>query len=133
MIERSLARSLAVLATALLFSAPLMAQQTQTSGEKKCAFKIYKGNEVDKKVKILAKPEPEFTKEDRRTGASGEILLTAVFCGSAEVMQITVKSGLSDALDARAIEAARKIRFIPAEKDGQKVSQWLMLKYRVDL
>ena len=44
-----------------------------------------------------------------------------------------IKTGVSDGLDAKAIEAAKKIRFTPAEKDGEKVSQALMLEYRISV
>lgn len=134
MTKNGFSRNLATAAITLFLGVPVLAQQpVENPAEEKCSFKMYKGNEVDRKVKIQNKPEPEYTEEDRRGHASGEIILTAVFCGSGEVLQIKVKSGLSDTLNARAIEAARKIRFTPAEKDGEKVSQWLILKYIVDL
>jgi hypothetical protein len=116
----------------LLADTFLQAQQpAQDPANENCAFPIFKGSEVDRKLKILAKPEPEFSKQDRRELASEKILLTAVFCGSGEVTKVRVKSGLSDSLNTKAIEAARKIRFIPGEKDGNKVSQWLVLVYHI--
>lgn len=116
----------------LLPNSSLQAQQpAQDPGNENCAVPIFKGSEVDRKLKILAKPEPEFSRQDRREHASEKILLTAVFCGSGEVTKVRVKSGLSDNLNAKAIEAARKIRFIPGEKDGNKVSQWLILVYYI--
>ncbi|MGH9881677.1 MAG: hypothetical protein ACRD6N_09605 [Pyrinomonadaceae bacterium] len=121
-----------LLVTIPFLAAPLQAQQPgQASADEQCAFPIMRGNEVDKKLKILAKPEPAFSREDRRKYAREVIILTAVFCGSGEVMKIKVKSGLADDVDAKAIEAAKKIQFIPGEKDGKKVSQVLILEYHV--
>lgn len=128
--------SFSLIATLLLITlAPnvmLMARQpAQDTDNEKCAVPTYKGNEVDRKLKILAKPEPEFSIEDRRKHAYEKIILIALFCGSGEVTKIRVKTGLSDSVNAKAIEAARKIRFIPGEKDGKKVSQWLILVYHI--
>lgn len=121
-----------IFAIILLANAPLMAQQPgQVPGDQKCDTPIYKGNEVDKKLRILGKPEPGFSAEERREHAHQKIILTAVFCGSGDVTKIRVKSGLSDRVNAKAIEAAKKIRFIPGEKDGKKVGQWLILEYHV--
>ena len=59
-------------------------------------------------------------------------MLEAVFCGSGKITDINVRQGLTDSLDEKAIEAAKRIQFIPAEKDGQKVSQRLFVKYIVN-
>jgi hypothetical protein len=130
--KMSFALVVAFFVITLLPNSSLQAQQpAQDPANENCAFPIYKGSEVDRKLKILAKPEPEFSRQDRREHASQKIVLTAVFCGSGVVTKIRVKSGLSDGLNAKAIEAARKIRFIPGEKDGNKVSQWLTLVYYI--
>jgi TonB family protein len=98
-----------------------------------CSFPIYRGTEVDHKVKILAKPEPKYGDAARRRHAAGRITIRAVFCGSGQVLNIKVTEGLSDDVDASAVEAAKEIEFVPAEKDGKKVSQELVLKYFVRL
>ncbi|HVQ38845.1 MAG TPA: hypothetical protein VMS31_15005 [Pyrinomonadaceae bacterium] len=117
---------------ALLSATPLAANLPgQDPAIEVCSFPIYKSREVDRKVKILVKPEPKFSRQDRQEHASERIVLTAVLCGSGEVTQIRVKSGLSDSANTKAIEAARKIKFIPGEKDGNKISQSLILEYHV--
>ena len=119
------------LMTVLVSSLAMAQQPAQSTDDDRCAAQVFKGNEGDQKLKILAKPEPEFSREDHRKHPSAVIILQAVFCGSGKVTDIKVKSGISDALDEKAIEAARRIRFIPAEKDGQKVSQVLTVEYRL--
>lgn len=121
----------AIMVLTMLSASLICAQQPAPSPE--CSFAIYSSRQVDRKVRILAKPEPEYDKEDRRRRASGVIILTSVFCGSGKVTDIKVKEGLSESLNERAVEAARKIQFIPAEKDGQKVSQVMFLEYSVNL
>jgi TonB family protein len=107
-------------------------QPLQTPDSDSCNIPIHSGRDVDRKLKILAKPEPEYSQNDRRKHVSGVIVLEAVFCGSGKVTNIKVKHGLSDSLNEKAIEAAKKIQFIPAEKDGQKVSQRLLVQYLVN-
>ena len=124
--------TLTFFAVTLLSNATLVAQQPgQDSGDQKCDFPIFKGAEIDKKLRILAKPEPDFTARERWEHDHERVVLTTVFCGSGEVTKIRVKNGVSDSVDAKAIEAARKIRFEPGEKDGKKVSQWLIVQYYI--
>ena len=121
-----------VFAITLLPTSALLAQQPgQDPDGHKCDFPTYRGKEVDKKLRILAKPEPDFNSAERRDYAYQKVILTTVFCGSGEVTKINVKSGVSDRVNAKAIEAAKKIRFIPGEKDGKKVSQLLIVEYHV--
>jgi TonB family protein len=96
-----------------------------------CTVQVYSGKVMDKKAKILAKPDPDYDKADRRKYAQEVVTLRAVLCGSGEVTDITVKSGPADSVEVKAVEAARKIRFIPAEKGGEKVSTAVVLLYRV--
>jgi hypothetical protein len=120
----------AFLVITLLPNETRMAQQTgQAPDNQKCEYPVYKGSEVDKRLRILDKPEPDFSAQERQEHAHEKIILTTLFCGSGEVMKIRVKSGISDRVDAKAIEAVRKIRFTPGEKDGKKVSQWLIVEY----
>jgi hypothetical protein len=44
-----------------------------------------------------------------------------------------VVQGLPDGLTERAIEAARKIKFVPASKEGKYVSMWMQLEYNFNL
>jgi hypothetical protein len=114
-----------------LFPGPRLAAQVPAQDPDKCDYPIHRGREIDRKTKILDKPEPAFTAKERREHARQIITLTALFCGSGEVVQIRVKTGISDKLDAKAIEAAKKIQFIPGEKNGTKISQELILAYYV--
>jgi hypothetical protein len=117
----------------VLLSSLVTAQRADQKNEsQECSFAVYSGKQVDQKVRILAKPEPDYDKKDLRRVAPGAIILRAIFCGSGEVTDIKVQNGLSDSLNEKAVKAARKIRFIPAEKDGQKVSQALIIEYYVN-
>jgi hypothetical protein len=103
--------------------------QTPTPTPRECDVPTSK--EVDRNVKIHAKPDPEFPKRDREKYRNQAITLRAMFCGSGKVTDIVVTRGLTAGMDAAAVDAARLIQFTPAEKDGQKVSRVLILKYFV--
>jgi TonB family protein len=95
--------------------------------------RIYSGKEVDKKPRILRKPEPKYTKDARKHGIEGTVVLRAVFASTGQVTNIHVISGLPDGLTDRSIDVAQKIRFEPAIKGGHPVSMWMELQYNYNL
>ena len=64
---------------------------------------------------------------------TGTVVLKCVFASDGTVTNIRVIQGLPDGLTEKAIEAARKIKFIPATKDGKNVSMWMQLEYNFNL
>ena len=93
---------------------------------------VPKAFELDKRIKVTSKPDPSFDHHEMRKHPNGVITLRALFCGTTgKVTNITVLKGLSGKLDKEAIKAAQKIEFVPAEKNGQKTSQWLYLDYYI--
>jgi TonB family protein len=93
----------------------------------------YVGKDVDTKARLLSKPEPVYTDKARNNQVWGTVVLKAVFSASGKVTNIRVVQGLPDGLTERAIEAARKIRFVPASKEGKYVSMWMQLEYNFNL
>ena len=72
-------------------------------------------------VHILDKPKPVYTEEGRAKKIEGEVLLQVVFTAQGEVQVQRVLRGLGYGLDASAENAARQIKFRPAEKNGQPI------------
>ena len=95
--------------------------------------RIYAGKEVDRKIRLGMKPEPSYTESARANQITGTVVLKAVFPSNGMVTNILVVSGLPNGLTERAIDAARKIKFIPAMKDGKYVSIWMQLEYNFNL
>jgi TonB family protein len=91
--------------------------------------RTFRQNEVTRKALITFKPEPGYTEEARGNRVEGMVRLRAVLNASGEVTNITTVKGLPDGLSEKAIAAARQIKFTPAEKDGHKVSQYVVLEY----
>src|SRR3989442_7438543 len=70
---------------------------------------------------IIVKPEPHYTEAARRKKLQGSVTLRVVLSAAGKVTNIEVTSGLPD-FAGSSIEAAGKIQFIPAMKDGRFVS-----------
>ena len=94
---------------------------------------IYLGKEVDTKARLISKPEPTYTEKARRKETTGAVILKAVFSAAGQVTNIRVVKGLPNGLTERAIDAARRIKFMPAMKDGKPVSMWMQLEYHFNL
>jgi TonB family protein len=91
--------------------------------------KVYNGRDVTTKVKVQSKPEPAYTEKARSAGTSGTVILRAVFSANGTVEHILVLRSVPDGLTEEAIRAARKIKFIPATKDGKLVAVFMELQY----
>ena len=94
---------------------------------------LYIGKQVDTKARLIKKPEPSYTERARGAQITGTVILKCIFAADGTVKNIRVVSGLPYGLTERAIEAARKIKFIPATKDGKNVSMWMQLEYNFNL
>jgi TonB family protein len=93
----------------------------------------FRVNEVTRKAQITSKPEPLYTEEARRNQVTGTVRLRLVLSAAGQVTNITPLTKLPDGLTEKAIEAARKIGFTPAEKDGRKVSQYVTIEYNFNI
>jgi TonB family protein len=93
----------------------------------------FKQNEVTKKALITRKPEPGFTEWARLFNVTGVVRLRAILDKSGEMKNISIVKHLPHGLTEKAIAAARAIRFDPAQKDGQPVSQYVVLEYNFNI
>jgi TonB family protein len=96
----------------------------ETTGDK-----IYSMNEVTVKARILSRAEPFYTETARAKGTRGRIVLKLVLGVDGKVRIYKVVKSLPDGLTVEAIRAAHRIKFIPALKDGQPVSQLVQVEY----
>jgi len=95
--------------------------------------RVYSSPEVTTRARVLSKPEPQYTEEARRNQITGTVILRVVFSRSGEVTNIRAIQTLSDGLTEKAIAAARRIRFVPATRNGQTVSMYMQLEYNFNL
>jgi TonB family protein len=83
--------------------------------------------------KITYREKAKYTEEARDNVTHGTVALSVVFRSNGSISDIKVVIGLPYRLIQSAIEAARKVRFEPAIKDGQPVSVRGMLEFKFNL
>jgi TonB family protein len=86
-----------------------------------------------KRVSLAMKPEPAYTEAARQNHVTGTVVMKCVFASNGAVVNIRIVSGLPHGLTERAIDAAKKIKFLPAVKDEEYVSMWMQLEYNFNL
>ncbi|HKG60091.1 MAG TPA: energy transducer TonB [Pyrinomonadaceae bacterium] len=94
---------------------------------------VITGKQVDRKIKLVMKPEPSYTEAARQSQITGTVILKVVFSANGSVVNIEVKASLPQGLTEQSIEAAKRIKFIPAVKDGKFVPMWIQLEYNFNL
>jgi TonB family protein len=90
---------------------------------------VYRGKEVDTKALIAETPDPAYTEAARLYGTSGRVALRATLAAEGKVSEVKVLRALPDGLTESAIDAACRIRFTPAVRGGQTVSQYVTVEY----
>jgi len=98
-------------------------------GSDQTGERILSAKETDSRVVITSKPQPAYTKEARRNGIQGFVALKVLLSGNGRVSRIRVVKRLPAGLTETAIVAACKMKFKPALKDGEPVSQWVTAEY----
>lgn len=91
------------------------------------------GKNVDRKAVLVLKPEPSYTEQARQNAIQGTVVLKVVFSSDGSVANIRTVTGLPYGLTEMSIGAAKKIKFVPAVKDGKFVSMWMQLEYNFSL
>ncbi len=71
---------------------------------------------------LLQKVEPEYSEEARKAKHAGTVVLYIVVTPDGRATNIQVRRSLGLGLDEKAIEAVKKWRFKPGQKDGQPVA-----------
>jgi TonB family protein len=94
---------------------------------------VLRSAEVTQRARVLHKPEPSYTESARKFSITGTVILRAIFSSTGEVKIVKVMRKLPHGLTQRALNAARNIRFTPAQKDGRPVSMWMQLEYNFNL
>lgn len=89
---------------------------------------VYNSREVDVKAKITSgrneRPAPR-----RGCPDNGRVTIRAVLHKSGKVTNVTIVKGLNCSYDKDAMEIVRSYKFTPAMKDGQPVSQAILVEF----
>jgi periplasmic protein TonB len=89
----------------------------------------FEPKEVDVKAEITAKPLAVYTREARRVGVQGVVVLKVLLRGDGKLDRVRVVRRLPFGLTENAIRVACEIKFKPAMKAGQPVAQWVTVQY----
>ncbi len=89
----------------------------------------FTSKEVDVKAEITARPEPGYTREARRVGIQGNVVLKVLLLANGKLDRVRVVRRVPYGLTENAIRAACEIKFKPAIKAGKEVSQWVTVEY----
>jgi TonB family protein len=89
----------------------------------------FTAKEVDTKAEITSRPDPTYTREARRMGVEGVVVLKVLLLPDEKIDRVRVVRRLPYGLTENAIFAACAIKFRPAVKAGQPVSQWVTIQY----
>jgi TonB family protein len=95
--------------------------------------RIYSPSEITQKARVIEKPDPQYTGPAQDHQIEGTVVLRAVFAANGEVTNVQVLKGLPYGLTEEAVAAAKRIKFIPAMKDGHAVSLYVQIDYRFEL
>jgi TonB family protein len=89
--------------------------------------------QANRKARVIYQVEPEYTADAREKKIEGTVVLTLTIDHEGLPQNIQVKRSLYPSLDQSAIEAARKMRFEPAMKDGQPVSMFISVEFEFSI
>jgi len=90
---------------------------------------VFGASEVQKRARLLDAPAAAYPDAARAAKASGEVRLEIVLAADGKVKNIFPMKPLEHGLTEAAFDAARQIKFTPAVRNGQPVSQFLILSY----
>jgi TonB family protein len=112
-------------------------QPVSVGGRLEFTFNLYKDpiQQMDRSMRptILYREKAQYTQEAKDNKVEGTVVLSVVFGADGQLGDIKVIRSLPHGLTQKAIEAASKIRFQPAMKDGQPVSVRGALEYTFKL
>ncbi|HEX6190529.1 MAG TPA: TonB family protein, partial [Pyrinomonadaceae bacterium] len=82
-----------------------------------------------RKPRVIRRVEPIYPTDARDKNIKGSVVLTMVVDREGNPQEIKIRKSLYPSMDQAAIEAARQMRFEPALKDGQTVSETLLVEF----
>jgi protein TonB len=85
-------------------------------------------------VSYLNNPAPDYPPMSRRMGEEGRVLMKVLVSAEGAVQDVQIeKSSGSDRLDNAAINAVKRWRFIPAKKNNQPLSAYVLVPMKFSL
>jgi TonB family protein len=93
-------------------------------------FNVYSDEEkVERRAAVIEQPTAGYTEEARRHGTAGTVVLEVALGKNGQAWPRRVIRGLPHRLTEASMEAARRIKFTPAEDNGKKVTVVRRVEY----
>ena len=89
--------------------------------------------EVSKPPQISRIPDLDFPENARKNGVDGIVRINVTLAEDSQPKNITVEQGLPDGVTEAVVASAQKIKFQPAEKDGQPGAVKISIEYKFSL
>ena len=86
-----------------------------------------------RRPRVIHRVEPVYPADAREKNIKGSVILTMLVNREGNPQDIKIWRSLYPSMDQAAIEAARQMRFEPALKDGQPVSETLLVEFYFSL
>ncbi|HEY9231526.1 MAG TPA: TonB family protein [Blastocatellia bacterium] len=93
----------------------------------------HKGDAAYQRPQLLNRPMPRYTEEARRNHIQGAVRAAMLIDEQGNVTRVVVLTTLGYGLDEQAVQAASRLKFSPATKDGKPVPFWLMVMIEFNL
>lgn len=85
-------------------------------------------------VAYLNNPAPAYPGMSRRLGEQGQVLLRVLVSANGDANSVVIeRSSQSERLDQAAVEAVKKWRFVPAKKNNQPLTAYVLVPVRFSL
>ena len=112
------------------FAAGRVSAQGQTAAPPQAEERVYTRDEVSTPAVIVSMPDPVYHNSgEKLLDLTGEVKVGVVLSASGRVTDVQLLEGLSQNQNFASLKAARRIRFMPATKDGVPVSQSYVASY----
>lgn len=72
-------------------------------------------------VRIISKPNPDYTEEARNKKIEGDVILDLIFTAERQIVIVRIVRTLGYGLDEKAVQAVSQIVFHPAAENGRAV------------
>ncbi len=107
--------------------------QKYVEAQKLLEQQYYAANPQTRRPRVIRRVEPVYPADAREKNIKGSVVLTMVVDREGNPQDIKIWRSLHPSMDQAAIEAARQMRFEPALKDGQPVSETLLVEFYFSL
>jgi TonB family protein len=97
------------------------------------AIGVAQDSAVDVRPMPLNSSQPRYTEQARKEKIQGYVLMAVLVTEKGEVADVEIISGLGYGLDEAAADAARALKYSPAQKNGQPVACWARVQVGFNL